>query len=166
MLADEGPVPGGRLLDEGGHERAAELTERARAAGVEILTGAAALGCFDGLVAVWQGETLHQVRTRQLVFATGTIEQPLVFADNDRPGIMLSGGALALVARYAVAPGARAVVVTTSDRGLAAARDLRAAGVEIAAVADLREELRPLAADCRPKCSPPHGDRGQGRRAR
>ena len=147
VLADEGPVPGGRLLDEGGHERAAELTERARAAGVEILSGAAALGCFDGLVAIWQGDTLHQVRTRQLVFATGTIEQPLVFADNDRPGIMLSCGALALVARYAVAPGARAVVVTTSDRGLAAARDLRAAGVEIATVADLRPELRPLAVE-------------------
>ena len=106
-------------------------------------------------MAVWQGDTLHQVRARQLVFATGTVEQSLVFADNDRPGIMLSGGALALVARYAVAPGERAVVVTTCDRGLAAARDLRAAGVTIAAVADLRPSPRPLAAELRAsRCSP------------
>jgi sarcosine oxidase subunit alpha len=147
VLCDEGAVPGGRLLDEGGHARADELAARAREAGVEMLSGAAALGCFDGLVPVWQGSTLHQVRARRLVFATGTLEQPLVFADNDRPGVMLSGGALALAARYAVAPGSRAVVVTTCDRGLRAAHALLSFGVTLAAVADLRTELRPLAAE-------------------
>ena len=47
------------------------------------------------------------------MFATGTIEQPLVFAGNDLPGVMLSGGARRLAALYAVAPGTRAVVATT-----------------------------------------------------
>src|SRR3954469_1918579 len=138
VLADEGLEPGGRLLAEGGHGRAAELTSQARQAGVEVLRRASALGCFDGLVPVWQGATLHQVRARALVFATGAIEQLLVFANNDRPGIMLSGGARALVARFAVLPGKRAVVVTTGDRGWEAARALHHAGVQIAAVADLR----------------------------
>jgi sarcosine oxidase subunit alpha len=149
VLAEEDVHLGGRLLDEGGHERAAELAAQAREAGVELLLGAPVLGCFDGLVPIWQGDTLHQVRTRQLVFATGTVEQPLVFAGNDRPGVMLSGGARALVSRYAVAPGSRAVVVTTSDRGLAAAAALRDVGISIAAVADLRPDAaeRPLAAE-------------------
>jgi sarcosine oxidase subunit alpha len=149
VLADEGPRPGGRLLDEGGHDRAAALAEEARAAGVELLSPASALGCFDGLVPVWQGDTLHQVRARRIVFATGALEQPLVFAGNDLPGVMLSGGALALLERYAVAPGTRAVVVTATDRGLRAARDLHAAGIPVAAVADLRPDAaaRPLAAD-------------------
>ncbi len=138
VLADDGPEPGGHLLYTGGRERARELTERARAAGVEILSSAPALAFYHGLVPVWQGDTLHQVRARHHVFATGTIEQPLVFAGNDLPGVMLSGGALRLVHMYAVRPGYRAVVATTDDRGLDAALALYRAGVDIAAVADLR----------------------------
>ena len=109
-------------------------------AGVEILARASALGYFDGMVPVWQGDTLHQIRARRHVFATGAIEQPLVFARNDLPGVMLSGGALRLTELYAVSPGARAVVATTSDRGLEAAAKLADAGVQIVAVADLRTE--------------------------
>ena len=143
VLADEGLEPGGRLLAEGGHDRAAELDRaRPRRPASRCCERASALGCFDGLVPVWQDATLHQVRARALVFATGAIEQPLVFANNDLPGIMLSGGARDLVARFAVQPGKRAVVVTTGDRGWDAARALRAAGVQVAAVADLRPRRR------------------------
>jgi sarcosine oxidase, subunit alpha len=106
--------------------------------GVETLSRASALGYFDGMVPVWQGDTLHQIRARAHVFATGAIEQPLVFAGNDLPGVMLSGGALRLLERYAVSPGSRAVVATTGDRGLEAAARLHDAGVHVLAVADLR----------------------------
>ncbi|MEA2270283.1 MAG: sarcosine oxidase, subunit alpha, partial [Solirubrobacteraceae bacterium] len=139
VLCDEDVEPGGALLSEGGHDRARALAEQARAAGVEILTGAPALGYFDGLVPVWQGSTLHQVRAARHVVATGVIEQPLVFPDNDLPGVMLAGGARRLAALYGVRPGQKAVVATTGDRGLNAALALREAGVAIAAVADLRE---------------------------
>jgi sarcosine oxidase subunit alpha len=138
VLCDEGAEPGGRLLHEGGHERARELTARAREAGVEVLASAPALGAFDGLVPVWQGDTLHQVRAARIVYATGAIEQPLVFPGNDLPGVMLSGGARRLAALYGVAPGTRAVVAAVCDRGLEAAAALHDAGVELAAVADLR----------------------------
>ena len=140
VLADEGPEPGGRLLAEGGEERARELAARAAAAGVELLENAPALGAFDGLVPIWQGSTLHQVRARCQVFATGAIEQPLVFPGNDLPGVMLSGGARRLVGLYAVQPGTRAVVATVDDRGIGAALALLEAGVEVACVADLRPE--------------------------
>jgi sarcosine oxidase, subunit alpha len=122
VLVDEGPLP-------------IEPID-----GVEILARASALGYFDGIVPVWQGDTLHQVRARSHVFATGAIEQPLVFAGNDLPGVMLSGGAVRLAQLYAVSPGTRAVIATTSDRGLDAAAKLVDAGVQIAAVADLREQ--------------------------
>jgi sarcosine oxidase subunit alpha len=138
VLCDEDTEPGGALLHEGGHERARALAEQARVAGVEILTRAPALGFFDGLVPVWQGDTLHQVRAARTVVATGVIEQPLVFPDNDLPGIMLAGGAHRMAALYGVRPGSAAVVATTGDRGLVAALALREAGVEIRAVADLR----------------------------
>jgi len=138
VLCDEGPEPGGRLLAEGGHEQARELAGRARDAGVELLLSAPALGAFDGLAPIWQGDTLHQVRARRIVYATGTIEQPLLFAGNDLPGVMLSGGARRLAALYGVRPGTRAVVATVGDRGLEAALALLDAGIELAAVADLR----------------------------
>ena len=83
------------------------------------------------------------------MFATGTIEQPLVFAGNDLPGVMLTGGALRLAQNYAVAPGTRAVIATTTDRGLVAAPALRAAGVEIVAVCDLRPEANELGRELR-----------------
>ena len=123
VLVDEGPFPIDAIP------------------GVEILARASALGFFDGIVPAWQGDTLHQIRARRHVFATGAIEQPLVFAGNDLPGVMLSGGAVRLTQLYAVRPGTRAVVVATSDRGLAAAATLQDAGVAIAAVADVRESL-------------------------
>jgi sarcosine oxidase subunit alpha len=104
VLVDEGPEPGGRLLWEGGHDEAARLTRRAREVGVEILSTASAIGYYDGLVPVWQKDTLHQIRARQHIFATGALEQPLVFAGNDLPGVMLTGGARRLAALYGVAP--------------------------------------------------------------
>ncbi|MEA2419097.1 MAG: sarcosine oxidase, subunit alpha, partial [Thermoleophilaceae bacterium] len=138
VLCDEGPEPGGRLLAEGAHEHARELAARAAEAGVELLTGAPALGAFDGLVPVWQGDTLHQVRAGRVVYATGAIEQPLLFPGNDLPGVMLSGGARRLAALYGIKPGERAVVAAVCDRGLEAAAALHDAGVELVAVADLR----------------------------
>jgi sarcosine oxidase subunit alpha len=148
VLADDGPEPGGRLLWEGELEQARKLAARARELGVEMLPSAPALGHFDGLVAVWQGDTLHQVRAQQHIFATGAIEQPLVFAGNDLPGVMLSSGAVRLANLYSVKPGTRAVVVTTSDRGIHAALALQKAGVEVAAIADLRVAPSPAAERC------------------
>jgi sarcosine oxidase, subunit alpha len=147
VLCDEDVEPGGALLAEGGHERARELAAAARAAGVEILTRAPALGYFDGLVPVWQGDTLHQVRAAQHVVATGALQQPLVFADNDLPGVMLSGGARRLAALYAVRPGEHAVVATVDEQGLEDALALREVGVDVRAVADLRPGEGSAAAD-------------------
>ncbi len=138
VLCDEDAEPGGSLLYEGGHEQARRLAESCRAAGVEILCSAPALGFFDGLVPVWQGDTLHQIRAKRHIAATGTIEQPLVFADNDLPGVMLSSGARRMAALYGVKPGETAVFAVTGDSGLDAALALNEMGVKVAAVADLR----------------------------
>ena len=85
-------------------------------------------------------QRLWRVRARQVVLATGAIERPLVFADNDRPGVMLAGAARCYVNRYAARPGRRAVLFINNDGAYHAALDLAAAGVEVAAVVDLRPE--------------------------
>ncbi len=84
-------------------------------------------------------ERLWQVRAKEVVLATGAIEQPLVFPGNDRPGIMLAGAARTYLKRYGVRVGSRAVVVTADDSAYRTAIDLKAAGVELAVIADLRE---------------------------
>jgi sarcosine oxidase, subunit alpha len=138
MLVDDGPELGGSLLatDRAGEARA--MAARVEAAGVEVLAPASALGFFDGIVPVWAGSTLHQVRARAHVAATGSIEQPLMFEGNDLPGVMLCSGALRLATLFGVRPGNVAVVATTSDRGVESALALREAGVEVAAIADAR----------------------------
>ena len=85
-------------------------------------------------------QRLWKVRAKQVVLASGAIERPLVFRDNDRPGVMLAHAAEVYLRRYAVKPGGRAVVCTNNDSGYGAALALHEAGVTVAAVADLREE--------------------------
>ena len=147
VLADEGNELGGHLLHTAGTERARAMSQCARDAGVELIVPGSALGYFDGIVAVWERDTLHQIRAAQHVVATGTVEQPLIFAGNDLPGVMLSGGARRLVSLYALRPGNRAVIATTADRGLEAALELLEAGVEVVAVADLRADATGGAAE-------------------
>ena len=83
-------------------------------------------------------QRLWKVRARQVVLATGAIERPLVFRDNDRPGIMLASAASSYVKRWAVKPGTRALVFTNNEGGYRAALDLKSQGVDLAAVIDLR----------------------------
>ncbi|MDH3475478.1 MAG: 2Fe-2S iron-sulfur cluster-binding protein, partial [Rhodospirillales bacterium] len=85
-------------------------------------------------------QRLWKVRARQVVLATGAIERPLVFADNDRPGVMLAGAARAYANRFAVLAGQKAVVFANNDSAYQAALDLADAGVEVAALVDLRPE--------------------------
>ena len=44
-------------------------------------------------------QRLWQIRARQVVLATGAHERPIVFAGNDRPGVMLAGAARTYVNR-------------------------------------------------------------------
>jgi len=87
-------------------------------------------------------ERLWQVRAHCVVLAAGAIERPLIFPGNDRPGIMLAGAAHTYLNRYGVRVGSRAVIVTCGDHSYQAALELHAAGVRIAAIADLRPEAQ------------------------
>src|SRR5690625_419000 len=83
-------------------------------------------------------QRLWKVRAGQVIIASGAIERPLIFRDNDRPGIMLASAASSYLRRWAVKPGHRALVFTNNDGGYQAALDLKSQGVDLAAVIDLR----------------------------
>ena len=83
-------------------------------------------------------ERLWRVRATQVVLAQGSFERPLVFCNNDRPGVILASAASSYVNRYAVLPGRRAVVFTNNDSAYRTAMDLAEAGAEVAAIVDSR----------------------------
>ena len=83
-------------------------------------------------------QRLHRVRAKQTVLATGAIERPAVFANNDRPGVMLASAISVYVNRYAVAPGQRLVLFTTNDHAYQAALDWQRSGRQVVAVVDAR----------------------------
>jgi sarcosine oxidase subunit alpha len=110
--------------------------------GITLLTSATAFGWYEGnYIGVSQGNRLIKLRADQLIVATGRIEQPLVFQNNDLPGVFLGGGLQRLMNLYGIKPGQRAVVITTNDQGWYVARDLLNHGVEVAMLADARPEL-------------------------
>lgn len=84
-------------------------------------------------------ERLWQVRAKKVILATGTIERHLVFADNDRPGIMLSSAARMYLNHYGVAIGQNVGVYTACDNAWHAAFELQEAGVKIVAIIDMRQ---------------------------
>jgi len=110
-------------------------------AGVGILAPAFAIGLFEqGMVPVAYGNLLIKYRAHRVIVASGIVEQPLVFPGNDLIGVMLPDAVRRLVNGFSIKPAERAVVLTVDDRGLQAAADLEAAGVEIAKIVDFRNE--------------------------
>ncbi len=149
LLVDENPVLGGALgyarFDvEGdlGEAKRRELIAAIEALpNVEVMTDAVCNGWFaDNWLPVIRGNRLYKVRARELVLACGSIEQPAQFRNNDLPGVMLASAAQRLIRLYGVRPGRCAVVLTGNDHGYDCVLDLVEAGVEVAAVVDLRAE--------------------------
>jgi heterotetrameric sarcosine oxidase alpha subunit len=87
--------------------------------------------------------TLYRIRPRKFVMAMGSTERPLVFVDNDRPGVMLLGAAERYLARYGVKVGQSVVIFANHQRAYAAALRLQAAGIEVRAVVDTRSYPAP-----------------------
>jgi sarcosine oxidase subunit alpha len=86
-------------------------------------------------------QRLWRIIAKRAILATGAIERPLVFGDNDRPGVMLAGAVRSYINRFAVKPGSRAVVFTNNDYAASTLNDLRAAGIRVAALIDSRSEM-------------------------
>jgi sarcosine oxidase subunit alpha len=110
-------------------------------ANIRILSQATCNAWFtDNFLPVIQGNRLYKVRAKQCIVAAGAFDQPVVFRNNDLPGIMLTSAAQRLMKLYAVKPGKRAVVLTGNDDGYLAALDLHEQGVSVAALVDMRAQ--------------------------
>ncbi|HEY1875184.1 MAG TPA: 2Fe-2S iron-sulfur cluster-binding protein [Steroidobacteraceae bacterium] len=131
-----------------------ELVAAVHSAGVRVVTRALAFGVYDHnlvcaletvssegrreLPACVLRERLWRIRARSIIAAIGAFERPLVFPDNDRPGVMLASAALEYALAYGVACGRRAVIAAASDSAYAMAAALRATGMDIVAIVERR----------------------------
>jgi methylglutamate dehydrogenase subunit C len=121
---------------------------------VTLLNRATGFGLFDGnTVGVLERsapgvadaargvprQRLHILRAQSIVMACGALERPLLFAGNDRPGVMLSSAVGTYANRYGVIAGRQAVFCTNNDAAYADAIALAKAGASVT-LADLRKQ--------------------------
>ncbi|WP_430228532.1 sarcosine oxidase subunit alpha family protein [Paraburkholderia tropica] len=79
-------------------------------------------------------ELLWKIRAKRVILATGAQERPVVFGNNDLPGVMLASAVSTYLHRYGVIPGRNAVVFTNNDAGYRCALDLKACGANVTLV--------------------------------
>ena len=154
MLLAGSPALGGALTGLSDPELDA-LIERARRSGVRLMTRTLAFGIYDHNL-VCARETLHpaaapaaggvlrerlwKIRARAVIAAAGAFERPMIFPDNDRPGVMLAGAAERYLQQFGVACGQRVVIAANSDSAYRVAASLRAAGIDVIALVDRRPQ--------------------------
>ncbi|MDJ1006283.1 MAG: 2Fe-2S iron-sulfur cluster-binding protein [Paracoccaceae bacterium] len=138
VLIDDQPALGGHLAYTPEAGAVGELVaEVDGAADIRVLTDTICTGLFeDNWLALARRDRLIRLRAAEVVLATGCIEQPAIFHQNDLPGVLTAGGVRRLMHLYGVAPGRRAVVYAADPEGYRVAEELRAAGVEVAAIVD------------------------------
>ena len=166
ILCEEDFSLGGRLLSERGligGEAASEFLRRVEAElrsfpDVRVMTRTTLFGTYDhGTYGALERVNDHvalpppfeprqrawRIVAKHCVLAAGAIERPLVFGNNDRPGVMLAGAVRTYLNRFAARPGRRAVVFANNDDAAGTIADLHAAGVEVAALVDPRSAIAP-----------------------
>lgn len=161
ILADEDFVMGGRLNAEthevdgqpGADWAAAAMAELAATDNVRLMARTTVYGSYDhGIYGALERVTDHladaagkprqvlwRLYTQRALLTAGATERSIAFGNNDRPGIMLAGAVRAYVNRFGAAPGRRVAVFTNNEDGLRTAEDLKAKGIEVAAVVDARK---------------------------
>ncbi len=160
ILADEDARMGGRLLSNGetvdgqpGLSWVGQvLAELGSLPNVRLMPRTTVTGAYDGgIYGALERVGLHKsarpdlpreafwrITARRAILAAGALERPIAFPMNDRPGIMMAGAVQTYLNRYGVAPGKRVTLFANNDGARAAARDLMAAGVQVAAILDSR----------------------------
>jgi methylglutamate dehydrogenase subunit C len=155
ILVEQDNILSPSLIRDGEEQDAAWINAtaaRIRAANGLILTRTTASGYWEhDLVTLTQrlsepgqipadnvAQRLWHVRAGQVILATGSIERPMAFAHNDRPGVMLSQAVRSYIRRFGVVPGKRVVIATNNDDAYKTAQALKDAGAQIVAILDAR----------------------------
>lgn len=162
ILCEESLALGGRLLSDGGTiggQAAGEwvasvVAELQALPNVRIMPRTTVTGAYDhGTYGALERVGLHKparpnlprecfwrIVAKHAVLASGALERPVAFENNDRPGIMMASAVRTYLNRYGVVPGKRVTLFANTDQARGVARDLMAAGVTVAAIIDPRPD--------------------------
>lgn len=163
ILAEEDFVAGGRLNAEtfgindthGADWAQSVLAEISSMDNVRVMMRTTIIGAFDhGIYSAVERvsdhlaqpetgkprQTLWRIYSKRSVLCAGSIERPIAFANNDRPGVMMGGAVRAYANRWAVAADRQVAIFTNNDDGHRTAADLIAKGVDVSAVIDVRKD--------------------------
>jgi sarcosine oxidase subunit alpha len=119
---------------------------------LSILTSCTAAAAYpDGLISCIQTCSMEEgflerswlIRPRTVVVATGAIDRPLIFNNNDRPGVILPQAAQRLVHLYSIKPGERVLAVGGDEYIYKVSFDLARRGVRLAGLIDFRTNSEP-----------------------
>ena len=75
-------------------------------------------------------QRLWYIRAKEVIVSTGSIERPLVFGNNDRPGIMLASAAKEYMKVYGVLVGKKPIIFTNNDSGYDTAIEFKKNGID------------------------------------
>jgi len=84
-------------------------------------------------------QKLWYIRAKEVVVSTGSIERPLVFGNNDRPGILLASAAKEYIKKYGVLVGKKPIIFTNNDSAYDTAIEFKKNGVD-PLVIDVRKD--------------------------
>ena len=87
-------------------------------------------------------QRLLKIRAKKVIIATGAIERPLIFNNNDRPGIMLSSAVKKYADYYGVISGRKTVFFTNNDSAYESAISLHNKGIGVKAIIDIRDKSK------------------------
>lgn len=151
ILIDRQARLGGHLLFRDAANRGLEraLAGLDKLPGVQQMTSTFVFGLYEGnLIGAFQRNRFIKIRAGQVIVCTGARQRPLLFHNNDLPGILFGDAVLRLARCHGVVAGERAVVATDNDEGHRLARELTGLGLEVAGVVDARS-LKPTAGSWR-----------------
>ena len=84
-------------------------------------------------------QRLWYIRAKEVVISSGSIERPLVFGNNDAPGVMLSSAAKEYLKVYGVIVGKKPIIFTNNDSGYETAIEFKKNGID-PIILDTRKE--------------------------
>ena len=146
LLIEEAPLLGGSLnyarfqSDRASIDALRQdlLQQVAQESNIRVLADATCSGWFpDNWLSISQSKRLYKLRATYVIACTGSVEQPMVFRNNDLPGVLPASGVQRLMRLYGVCPGRQAVIVTANAEGYDVALDLLEAGVAVQAIINL-----------------------------
>ena len=149
IIADEHPTPGGMARYDSDEQTKAWISQQwaelEAMDNVKVLASTTVFGAYDGGCfgalehANQENDYSPRLRYRRIyansaVYATGALERPIVFGNNDLPGVMLAYALSAYVNYYGVVPGRNIVIFTNNDSVYRLATDLLMLGCQVTVV--------------------------------